>query len=163
MHHFNKLTKALAFTFIFITLTSVPGLVKARARFAGEKNGTAENGTDFDGGGSALANNSRTDEYYNHVNEALDRLIEMLYGDIEPKNEIFAWEPPHSSHVGHDNALHYTNEWLVHVTGGDQEANRIATAAGYENKGQVKDNICINAIWWWNWELLLIFFITRLV
>lgn len=145
MLHFNKLTKALAFTFIFINLTSVPLLVKARARFAGETNGTTGNGTDLAGSG-AFANNSKTDEYYNHVNEALDRLIEMLYGDIEPRNEIFAWEPPHSSHLGHDNALHYTNEWLVHVTGGDQEANRIATAAGYENMGQVKNNICIHAI-----------------
>lgn len=141
MRHFNRLTTALAVTFLQFLITVPVFLASARvARGISVENGSesdsSENPFGTQNATPIAAADNRT-EFYNHVNEALDRLIEMLYGDIEPKNEIF-WEPPHSSHIGHDNALHYTNEWLVHVTGGDEEANRIAAAAGYENLGQVR-------------------------
>jgi len=70
------------------------------------------------------------------LNEALDNLLFQLYGDIEPRQELF-WEPHHSNHIGDENALHYTNEWLVHVNGGKEAADSLAARSGYENLGEV--------------------------
>lgn len=142
MNYFNQLTKAFALVntlqvFFFAVVLIIVPASEARARVVNDFNNTSPT---FEGGGNGVmappdSNISRA-QFYGNINGALDRLIEMLYGDIEPKSELF-WEPQHSSHVGHDNAIHFTNEWLVHIDGGDEEAAKIAAEAGYENFGQV--------------------------
>ncbi|ODM92521.1 Neuroendocrine convertase 1 [Orchesella cincta] len=124
--YFKSLTNFIAL--ISITLQVIFGVVQqteARARFTRDHHNLSRD------------ENINKTAYYSNVNGALDRLIEMLYGDIEPKSVLFR-EPLYASHAGLDNALHYTNEWVVHIDGGDQEANRIAEKAGYVNLGQVK-------------------------
>lgn len=79
------------------------------------------------------------------LNQALDELLQKLYGDIEPRDEIL-WNTKHSEHVGDDNAIHYSNEWLVHVPNGKEAADGLAAQSGYENLGEVRtrSNLLIN-------------------
>jgi hypothetical protein len=90
---------------------------------------------------SSPENTSIDPDTFIRLNQALDRLLVQLYGDIEPRQELF-WEPQHSNHIGDDNALHYTNEWLVHVSQGKEAADHLAVQSGYENLGEVRDKNC---------------------
>jgi proprotein convertase subtilisin/kexin type 1 len=67
----------------------------------------------------------------------LDLLLLRIHDSLDDNNGIL-WEPRHSKHSGHDNALNFTNEWIVHIPNGDEHANMVAREAGYVNLGPVK-------------------------
>ncbi|OXA64410.1 Neuroendocrine convertase 1 [Folsomia candida] len=80
---------------------------------------------------------TRKDSSVSGLNQALDGLLLKLYGDIEPRDEIL-WNTKHAEHVGDDNAIHYSNEWLVYVQE-KEAADRLAAQSGYENLGELKE------------------------
>lgn len=90
---------------------------------------------------------TRKDSSVSGLNQALDGLLLKLYGDIEPRDEIL-WNTKHAEHVGDDNAIHYSNEWLVYVQE-KEAADRLAAQSGYENLGEVRtrSNLLINCSW----------------
>lgn len=58
---------------------------------------------------------------------------------LNPRNNEILYEPRHSEHSGHDDAINFTNEWIVHVPNGDEQANQVALETGYENLGLVRN------------------------
>jgi len=73
----------------------------------------------------------------NRYEHNLDDLLRNLYGEyFEPESELF-YEPRFASHGGTENAIQYTNEWLVYVPGGEQQAHQLANDTGYVILGAV--------------------------